>query len=239
MSVAVDALSVEVPLWSRGVVDLINRPVFLADGQRFSHVSSVQGDEVFTADDPSRALTGDAVVALPVLGEFVRTHDGTQDVSGYWLGLVREAAQQGRLEAFVLEESRVRLVSFEPLQVEARQVVSGRATEGERVAMSALLVEAGAHERTKREHKDRLERLVDAAHEEADERNWCFEFDDFLEAQGLPRRSHDYQLRVEVTATVYVSRDATSEDNAIDSLTTQEVFGLLTVQNIEYEASED
>jgi hypothetical protein len=117
--------------------------------------------------------------------------------------------------------------------------VSGRATEGERVAMSALLVEAGAHERTKREHKDRLERLVDAAHAEADERDWCFEFDDFLEAQGLPRRSHDYQLRVEVTATVYVSRDATSEDNAIDSLTTQEVFDLLTVQNIDYEASED
>ena len=239
MSVVVEAPFVEVPLLSRGVVDLINRPAFVVDGQRFSRVSSVCGDEVFTADNPTRALTGDAVVALPMLGEFVRTHDGTQGVYGYWLGLVREVAQQGRLEAFVLEESRVRLVSFEPEQVEARQVVSGRATEGERVAMSALLVEAGAHERTKREHEDRLERLADAAHAEADERKWCSEFDDFLEAQGLPRRSRDYQLQVEVTATVYLSRSATSEDNAVDSLTTQEVFDLLTVQSIDYEASED
>ena len=55
----------------------------------------------------------------------------------------------------------------------------------------------------------------------------------------MPRRSRDYQLLVEVTATVYLSRSATSEDNAIDSLTTQEVFDLLTVQSIDYEASED
>src|ERR1035437_346260 len=171
MSVAVEAPFVEVPLLSRGVVDLINRPAFVVDGQRFSRVSSVCGDEVFTADNPTRALTGDAVVALPMLGEFVRTHDGTQGVYGYWLGLVREVAQQGRLEAFVLEESRVRLVSFGLVQVE-----------------------------------DRLGRLADAAHAEADERKWCSEFDDFLEAQGLPRRSRDYQLQVEVTATVYLSR---------------------------------
>ena len=43
-------------------------------------------------------------------------------------------------------------------------------------------------------------------------------------------------MRVEVTATLYVTREGVSDDAAIDSLTKQGVFDLLKVEQIDFEA---
>ena len=43
--------------------------------------------------------------------------------------------------------------------------------------MAAVLAEALAHERTKRDHESSMARLVEDAHVEADSRGWCGEFD--------------------------------------------------------------
>jgi hypothetical protein len=140
------------------------------------------------------------------------------------------------MSALVMDGPQVSWVSFEPEQIDARQVVTGRAGEGERCAMAALLGEVRAHEGTKQAHEDRIARLVEEAHAEANSRDWCGEFDDFLERAGLPRRSRDYLLRVEVTAAVYTTREGVSDDAAIDSLTRQGVFDLLDAQQISFEA---
>lgn len=224
---------VDAPAWS---VDLIGRPAFMVADQRVTEIASTRGCGVFTVNEPHREMSDTEVVALPVLGEFLRTWNGSRDVDGHWLGLCPEGAVGGRLTGLVMEGAQVQRVSFEPGQVDARRVVTGRAGEGERSAMAAVLAEALAHERTKQAHESRIARLVEDAHAEADSRDWCGEFDDFLERAGLPRRSRDYLLRVEVTATLYVTHEGVSEDAAIDSLTKQEVFDLLKAEQIDVEA---
>lgn len=53
-----------------------------------------------------------------------------------------------------------------------------------------------------------------------------------------PVRSRDYDLEVEVSATVRVTLNATSEDEAIDALTRQEVWAALGEDNITWDVGE-
>lgn len=54
----------------------------------------------------------------------------------------------------------------------------------------------------------------------------------------LPVRSRDYDLEVEVSATVRVTLNATSEDEAIDALTREEVWAALGEDNITWDVGE-
>lgn len=74
-------------------------------------------------------------------------------------------------------------------------------------------------------------------HEEADDRGWCTEFDDFMERVGLPRRTREYRLEVDVSATVRVTLTATSEDDAIEALSTEDVWGVLEEDDITWRVS--
>ncbi len=227
-------VSVESPTSS---VDLVGRPAVLKDGGVMTTVTAVRGFDVFTAREPGQARPGGDVVTLPVVGELVDDGDA---VRGYWLGLLEDAAvcADGRLEASVLSGSEVRTVSVEPSRVDARRVVTGRATEGERAAMSALLAEARAHRRTQQAHQARIDRLVEDAHEWADDNSLCTRFDDFMDEHSLPRRSRDYDLRVEVRATVYLTRTGTDADNAAESLTREDVFAAISADDISWDAEE-
>jgi len=73
-------------------------------------------------------------------------------------------------------------------KADARQVVTGRASEGERAAMVALLEQARAHAATVQTHSQWVDNLVEGAHSEANDREWCEEFDDFMDRMGLPRK---------------------------------------------------
>lgn len=218
------------------VVDLVSRKV-LVDGF-VSTVTAVRPGVVFTEREPGVSKPDGQVVCLPEVGEAVtiRSESGESEVAGgVWLGLLSDyipTHEDARVEALVLGEHGVRRVSVKPAQVEARQVVTGKASEEARSAHEALLATIRGHEEWKTS-------LAAAAHDEANDHDWCGEFDDFMDRVGLPRRVHDFDLRVEVTATVYLTRSDESLDGAIDNLTRQDVWDALGPSDLDWEAEQD
>jgi hypothetical protein len=63
-------------------------------------------------------------------------------------------------------------------------------------------------------HQARLERIVDAAHEYADDNDLCSRFDDFMDGQGLRPRSRDWVCEVDATVRVRVTVSARNADAA-------------------------
>ncbi len=57
-------------------------------------------------------------------------------------------------------------------------------------------------------------RLVEVAHEEADNRDWCSDFDDLMDQLGLPRRVREYDLDVHFCGVLSLTVSAVSEDEA-------------------------
>jgi hypothetical protein len=68
---------------------------------------------------------------------------------------------------------------------------------------------------TKAEHERWKERLTARLHEEADNRDYCSEFDDVMEELGLPRRRRPIEVTVTVTVELSVTRDARDDDEAV------------------------
>lgn len=234
MTVSVDAPT---------TIDLVGRPA-LDPNRVLTTVTAVRGSEVFTAQEPGRSRLGSEVVALPVTGERVVGIEGEEGARVYWLGLVQEpigafVAADGVLTVYLLIGGAVREVKVQPGIVDARRTVTGRASEDERAAMDALLTEARAHHCTRTEHNRRMDHLVAEAHQEADEQEWCEQFDDFMARNGLPRRTRSYDLRVTVSATLYVQRDAASAEAALESLDRADVLAVLGHDDFEWEAEED
>lgn len=67
-------------------------------------------------------------------------------------------------------------------------------------------------------HQDRLEAIVDAAHEFADEHSLCSDFDRFMMDQGLRPRSRDYQITVDVRLRIVVEQSGHDADAANENL---------------------
>lgn len=67
-------------------------------------------------------------------------------------------------------------------------------------------------------HERWKESLEKAAHQEAQDRNWCSDFDDFMETVGLSRRFHKWAAIALVTVRVAVTTDKheTEDDAAAD-----------------------
>lgn len=61
-------------------------------------------------------------------------------------------------------------------------------------------------------------RLVERAHEEADSRDWCSDFDDLLSELDLPRRSRDYELNVYFSGRVTVTVNDATEEGAAEQV---------------------
>ena len=69
------------------------------------------------------------------------------------------------------------------------------------------------------ENEARLERIVDAAHEYADENSLCEAFDRFMISQNLRPRSRDWMCEVDVTVRVRIPASAHSSDAAASTIT--------------------
>lgn len=69
------------------------------------------------------------------------------------------------------------------------------------------------------EHEAKLERIVDAAHEYADENSLCEAFDRFMISQNLRPRSRDWLCEVDVTVRVRIPASAHSSDAAASTIT--------------------
>lgn len=230
-------MATEAPAWS---IDLVGRPAVV--DREITTVTALRGTEVFTALEAGTGRDAETVVMLPVTGEFVEMPDVMPEgetVKGYWLGPVEQVTRvHETFSVFVLAGSTIHRLVMPVSGADARRLVKGRATEGERAAMGALLAEARAHHCTRRDHDSWRDRLVEEAHSEADDRLWCGEFDDFMDRVGLPRRSREHDLEVEVSATVRVTLTATSEDEARAALTRGDVWAALGEDNISWDVSD-
>lgn len=77
-----------------------------------------------------------------------------------------------------------------------------------------LRAERDAARAAVRAKDQRLEEIVDAAHEFADEHSLCSDFDDWMESQGLRGRSHDYVCEVNATVRVRIPVSGRNPDAA-------------------------
>ena len=204
-----------------------------------STVTAVRDANVFTARAPSQERPATAIIALPLLGESVRISAFT---TGFWIGLVdepTEIAPDWHLRAYVLVGAEIRTVRVEQQKIDARHSVQGTASQPEIVAMTALLRSIRNHEQTRREHQEKLDSLVRAAHQEADDRDWCDEFDDIIERHGLPRRVREFPLRLEVTAVVYLTASGPTYEDALESISDRQVWDAMEEDDIVWTAELD
>lgn len=158
-------MAAEAPPWS---TDLVGRPAVV--DHEITTVTALRGTQVFTAREPGTAREAETVVMLPVTGEIVEIPDVLpkgETVTGYWLGTVEQGSRvHEAFSVLVLSDATVHQLVVPVAKADARQVVKARATEGEQSAMVALLGEARAHIRTRRDHAAWVDRLVADAH-------WC------------------------------------------------------------------
>lgn len=82
----------------------------------------------------------------------------------------------------------------------------------------ALAGEAVLRRSDRDDHEAWKARLVEVAHDEANARDWCSDFDDLLDRLDLPRRVRDYALDVHFCGVLSVTISATSEDEAADQV---------------------
>lgn len=248
MSVA--TASVEAPA---STVEVIGR-LAVVEGE-LTTVTAERAGEVFTASEPGVGRPADEVVTIPLLGErvVVTTRDDAV-CTGYWLGVIsgdrarpgdrarRVLEYDGLMTVLILGET-MQEVRVKPEQVEASKVVSGRrAEERERRLLGSLLDEVLAHRVTRREHEAWRERLVECAHQEADDREWCPDFDDFMADMGLPRRTRDYDLKVTLPEmTLYFTREGTDAENAGKDITRDDILEAIKpeIDTCGWEAAED
>lgn len=214
--------------------DLIGRPAL--HGGTLTTITATRGNGVCTADNPELVRPAGEVATLPMTGELVELNDAT----GYWIGFLKTTPDFSKpVEFLILTGEAVKVLACDVTHIDARQIVKNGLSPAASAPMVALLSEVRDHHATRQQHAEWVATLVANAHEKATFEGWCDQFDDFLEAHGLPRRTRDYDLRVEVTATVYLSAEGTSADDAVESLTIDEVWDALSKDNIDWEAEED
>lgn len=233
-----DGMSVVVEIQAREVA-LSDRPAFVVEGHRFTQIIGADGEGVRTDVEPGRVLLRDEVAALPVLGEFVETRNEEGPVRGWWLGEGVPRMSGDRLAVMVLSGQEVRRVLLEPMLADARRIVTGRAGEAERAVMVTLLAEARLHDQAMRQHERWTDALVADAHETAQRHGLCEVADALLERHGLPARSSDFDLRVEVSATVYLTRSGRDLAEAVSGVTKQDVLMLLGADDLSIEVEQD
>lgn len=244
------------------MVALAGRVVVVKDGgEIISDVTSAPGSVSVTVGVPERVLGPDEFIPLPAAGERVVavTRSG-EHVSGRFLTAdldhVSRVAGDFVRVALLVEDatsspaaattapngsSVVRWVSDVPLAGwDALQCVRGDSAGVTVESLTAALAgQVRDRQAVERKRGVWLCDLVARAHDEANERDWCSEFDDFMESVGLDRRTREYELRVAVSATLYFTRESTNLDAAIDSIEDDDVCNRLTSGDISFDVEED
>lgn len=226
---------------------LSGRTVIVKDGGEVFHAAkSAPGSVSVTVGTPERVLGPDEFTPLPLPGEQVATvTDEGEHVTGRFLTADLEENSHLRMRcprvALLIEtpadNAIVRWVSnVEVNQWDARQCVRGDSSGVTVESLTTALV-GQVRDRQSEDRKRAvwLSNLTSRAHDEGNDREWCGEFDDFLESVGLERRTREYDLRVEVTATLHFTRVATTLDAAIDAIDEEDVWDRLTSDDISFE----
>jgi hypothetical protein len=187
---------------------------------------------------PAETPRPEGVVALPRVGEVVALTTRTGAVQGYWIGLPSGAEQptfpDGRIRVRILTGGEVAEHELEASALEAEHVV-GQAEGAIADAVVALATAYQQKDHQRLGHEQWRQLLTAGAHEEADAREWCSDFDDFMEQVGLDRRGRTYACEVAVSTCVTVHVDASSQDAAENSITRDLVMGGVSLENLEWE----
>lgn len=90
-----------------------------------------------------------------------------------------------------------------------------------------LRAERDAARSALRAQEDRLERIVDAAHEYANDNDLCERFDRFMESQGLRPRAREWVCEVDATVRVRIAVTSNSADAAAERVDDEMVLNAL------------
>lgn len=216
---------------------------------RLTRVSAVRGSEVFVTEWPGTAWDAVSVVPLPVIGErvAVMTTSGLVE-GGAWLGLTggtsgdlsRMASADGSLGVWLLVGEQVRTVRVQPDGLDARKVVTGTLSDGERAAVAVLAALQRTHAEAMTKHEQWLAGLVSDAHDYANDNDLCGRFDEFMTEHGLPGRVREFRFRVNVQSSVYLTVEGADAEAAQESITREQVWDAMSCYGIdEWEAEED
>ena len=205
---------------------------------RLTTVTRVDGDTLYVELEPGVAHPAYDVVVLPTPGERVVVNGDPRA----WVGTESARAEQHvgvtLWVLWVSESGDVYSVPYAVAELDARKIVTGPPAPGMRAAMTAILNERRAQQAAAAERAQWIERLTDEAHEYANRNDLCERFDEFMEDHGMRRRTRDYDLRVEVTATLYITRNAQSVDDAINDLDREDVWDHLEARDLDWNATE-
>lgn len=181
-------------------------------------------EEVSEAGFLTVALAGVSVrdvtgVPLPRVGEVVEVRHGGACVRGVWVGLRCPLPADGEpVTVRVLVDSEVVQAEVEPGALDSRNSVVGAVDREARWA--ALAVGQLGAELDSERTRNAVWRagFAERAREAADRNNLCAVFDDFMSEEGLEERLYRYTVQVSVTQTVQIDVEASSEENAQDSV---------------------
>jgi hypothetical protein len=114
-------------------------------------------------------------------------------------------------------------VAGEPVPTEGEMPAWAPALAGAFWAGRRYRAEAESARMALLDHEARLERIVDAAHEYADDNDLCSRFDGFMMENGLRPRSREYVCVVDATVRVRIPMSAHHADTAAGKVTDEMV----------------
>ena len=215
----------------QGAAALVNR------GREVVQVASLTEDEVITATGARHALSGATV--LPRGGECITTETAAGTVSGRWLGTGGAPETPGLICGWVLEgDGEPREHVFIPGVIDARASVVRQCPHADVAMAAAVLASITARASIGQYHQARMDTLVSDAHQWADDNDLCERFDEFMDEHGLPMRERDFELRVEVATTVYLTRTATTLEGAMQSVDADAVREAINLDDDSYSVEE-
>ena len=134
----------------------------------------------------------------------------------------------GYVNAWVLVGARVVERSYLASRWDSRQTVTGSVGEDALAVAVALSESLTAAEREREADRVWRAALVSDLHEEANRREFCSDFDAWMEEHDLPRRSADYAVTLDVTVRVCVQvDDVTSAESACEAVNSSMVASAL------------
>lgn len=175
----------------------------------------------FMPDLPLRPVPDlpDSCVWLPTPGERVRVL-GREMV---WLGARLASTNPHRVIARVLEGEQTRELTMMPHDFEARRVVIGQVSADALAFVAALDALTEAHAEALARHQSWIDSLVEDLHEQANDRGFCGDFDDWMIDHGMPSRERTFTIPVDVTVRVHVSATGRTAEDACEAICTSDV----------------
>ncbi|WP_308160192.1 hypothetical protein [Mycolicibacterium goodii] len=161
--------------------------------------------------EPGSVVWVDTEDGGPVAGWLVVEHPNCVDEGGERRCAVVQAESCSVVSAGLISEVQV---SAGPIPTENPMPEWVKALAASYWAVQEAFTERDAARLALRKNEERLERIVDAAHEYADENDLCERFDDFMEGQGLRPRMREWVCEVDATVRVRVAVTARSAEAA-------------------------